>query len=104
MHTVMGKRQEVTVVEIQESEAKQWSVNGNPLSSADATGAYVDIKVTEGTNTSEEKAKIIAATIDMLNDVIGVMQEACYVVVDSISANSWGYNGKTQKARSSLAP
>ena len=103
MHAVMGKRQEVTVVQIQESDAKQWAVNGKVLSPADASEAYVDIKVTDGTNSSEEKAEMIAATVDMLNDVVGVMQEACYVVIDCIPANSWGYSGKTQAARSSLA-
>lgn len=103
MHTVMGKRKEVTVVQIQESESKGWSVNGKPLSPSGVPEAYVNIKVTDGTNSSEEKAEMIAATVDMLNEVVGPMQEACYVVIDCIPADSWGYNGKTQAARSSLA-
>jgi len=35
----------------------------------------------------------------MLQDIVGTMQEACYVVIDDISADSWGYNGKTQAMR-----
>lgn len=103
MHTVMGKRKEVTVVQIQESESKRWSVNGKPLSPSGAPEAYVNIKVTDGTNSPEEKAEMIGATVDMLNEVVGPMQEACYVVIDCIPADSWGYNGKTQAARSRLA-
>lgn len=99
MKAIMGKRQEVTVVHIQESAPHFWSINASVLSSNDPVGAYVDIKVTEGTNTPDEKAKMILETICMLQDIVGVMQEACYVVIDDIPANSWGYNGKTQAER-----
>jgi 4-oxalocrotonate tautomerase len=95
----MGKRREVTVVHIQESEPQQWSTNAIPVAAGKPISAYVDIKVTDGTNTSEEKAEMISQTVKMLGDVVGTIQEACYVVIDDISADSWGYNGKTQAAR-----
>ncbi|MCG8427915.1 MAG: tautomerase family protein [Chromatiales bacterium] len=99
MNTIMGKRREVTVVHIEESEPQQWSTNAQPLTAHEPTGAYVDIKVTDGTNTPEEKAEMISQTVKMLKDIVGTIQEACYVVIDDIPANSWGYNGKTQAAR-----
>ena len=99
MNTVMRKRREVTVVHIQESEPQQWSTNSIPLTTKSPVGAYVDIKVTDGTNTVEEKAEMISQTVNMLKDVVGIIQEACYVVIDDLPADSWGYNGKTQAAR-----
>jgi len=99
MNTVMGKQPEVAVVNIQESESQQWSVNTAPITEKDPIAAYVDIKITDGTNTPEEKAEMISQTIKMLQDIVGNTQEACYVVIDDIPANSWGYNGKTQAAR-----
>ncbi len=99
MNTVMKKQPKVTVVNIQESDPRQWSVNANQLTAKEPTGAYVDIKVTDQTNTPEEKAEMISKTVKMLQDVVGIIQEACYVVIDDISADSWGYNGKTQAAR-----
>lgn len=99
MNTIMGKRREVTVVHLQEDEPKHWATNAIGLNVKDSTGAYVDIKITDGTNTSEEKSEMIFQTVKMLQDVVGMIQEACYVVVDDIPANSWGYNGKTQAAR-----
>jgi len=99
MNTVMGKRPEVTVVHIQESEPHLWAVNASALGTDDPVGAYVDIKVTEGTNTPEEKAEMLSETVKMLQEIAGVIQEACYVVIDDIPANSWGYNGKTQAQR-----
>lgn len=99
MNTVLGKRREVTVVHIQESEPQQWSTNAVQLSPNEPIGAYVDIKVTDGTNTPEEKAEMISKTVGMLKDVVGTTQEACYVVIDDVPANSWGYDGITQAAR-----
>jgi len=99
MNQVMGKNPEVTVVHIMESEQDNWSVNSLTLSKDNPIGAYVDIKITEGTNTSEEKSKMIEETVLMLESTVGAIQEACYVVIHDISANSWGYNGKTQQAR-----
>jgi 4-oxalocrotonate tautomerase len=99
MNTVMKKNPEVTVVQVQESDPQQWSVNANQLTALEPTGAYVEIKVTDQSNTREEKAKMISETAKMLQDVAGIVQKACYVVIDDISADSWGYNGKTQAAR-----
>ena len=103
MNTVMGKRREVTVVHIQESEAQQWSTNALPLATDEPVAAYVDVKITAGTNTPEEKAELISQTVKMLQDVVGTIQEACYVVIDDIPANSWGYNGVTQAERAASA-
>ena len=104
MNTVMRKRPEVAVVHIQESESQQWSVNSTSIAAKDPVAAYVDIKVTDGTNSPSEKAEMISQTVKMLQDVVGIIQEACYVVIDDIPADSWGYNGKTQaeRARSKL--
>ncbi len=102
MNTIMGKRPEVTVVHIQESEPHFWSTYGSSLGEQDPIGAYVDIKITEGSNTPEEKAVMIAETVKMLKENVGAIQEACYVVIDEIPANAWGYDGKTQAERASL--
>lgn len=99
MDRIMGKRREVTTVHIQESAPHLWATNAVKLTPEDPIGAYVDIKVTEGTNTPQEKTEMLLETTKMLQDVVGVIQEACYIVIHDIPANSWGYNGKTQAAR-----
>ncbi len=101
MNTVMRKRPEVAVVHIQESESQQWSVNSTSIAAEDPVAAYVDIKVTDGTNSPSEKAEMISQNVKMLQDVVGIIPEACYVVIDDIPADSWGYNGKTQAERAS---
>jgi len=99
MNSVMGKRRDVTVVHIEESQPGSWATNATALNAEAPVGAYVDIKVTQGTNSAEEKAQMLHDTVAMLKEVVGTVQEACYVVIDEIPGDSWGYNGKSQAAR-----
>jgi len=99
MNTIMGKKRVVTVVHIDESVAQNWSVNGRSLTPVDARPAYVDIKITEGTNNAAQKSEMIRTTAQMLKDVLGAVQEAAYVVIDDVAGDSWGYNGRTQADR-----
>jgi len=102
MNSVMGKRKEVTVVRTQQSSSQHWSVNSKALTGTDPIAAYVDIKITKGTNTSAEKSEMITKVVQMLQSIVGATQEACYVVIDEIPASSWGYNGITQHKRSTF--
>lgn len=104
MEKLMGKRREVTVVSIGEFPKSNWAVNGAVLREPDAPGAYMEIKVTQGTNTAPEKAAMIAASIAMLKDVVGDVQTASYVVIHEIAADAWGYDGLIQAQRGVRKP
>lgn len=99
MATVMRKNRAVTVVSIEEAQASHWALAGHALGPVDPPAAYVEIKVTAGTNTPEEKAAMIAETKAALNAAVGKLQTATYVVIHDIAADSWGYDGVTQAAR-----
>ncbi len=49
-----------------------------------------------------EKTEIIKQIIELLKETIGTLQEASYVIIDEITASSWGYNGLTQAKRFNL--
>ena len=99
MVTVMRKRREVTVVSIEEADPSRWAVAGRTLNVVDHPVAYVEIKVTAGSNTPEEKTAMVAETMATLKSVVGKIQTATYVVIHDIAADSWGYDGLTQAAR-----
>lgn len=99
MGTVMKKRREVTVVSLEEADPSHWAVGGRALNAAAHRAAYVEIKVTAGTNTPEEKAVMVAETVAALKSIVGAIQTATYVVIHDIAADSWGYDGVTQAAR-----
>ena len=96
MVDIMRKRPEVTAVLVDVAEPGNWTVGGEPVPVA----AHLDVKVTRGTNTHEEKARFVAAVAAMFRQVLGPdLPIATYVVVDEIEADAWGYDGVTQEER-----
>ena len=55
MAEVLRKKAELTAVLIEHVPATSWTVGGKPVSAA----AHLDVKVTEGTNTAEEKGLFV---------------------------------------------
>lgn len=95
----LGKRAEVTAVMIDQLPAEHWYVAGREVERATA---WLEISITAGTNTSEEKATFIDAAFAELEHQLGrgqALQPATYVLVRELPATDWGYGGKTQLAR-----
>ncbi|MEW8393622.1 MAG: hypothetical protein AB2651_17725 [Candidatus Thiodiazotropha sp.] len=98
MAQVLAKRPAVTAVLVQSLPATSWSIGGSALDGGQR-GAQMEIMITAGTNSAEEKAVMIGAAYGMLDDLLGPLPEASYVVIHEIPADAWGYGGMTQKAR-----
>ena len=99
MHEVMGKRVDVTSVRVEEVSGHRWAIGGVLVGEGGSAAAHMDIKVTAGTNTANEKAEMVAAGYRLMQDVLGTIYEACYVVIHELSADAWGFGGQTQAAR-----
>jgi 4-oxalocrotonate tautomerase len=96
MASVMRKNAELTSVLVEVVPLQAWSIGARPTPAA----AHLDVKVTQGTNSPEEKERFIAEATALLRDVIGdALPVATYVVVDDVPADAWGYGGLTQDAR-----
>jgi len=102
-HTVdlLGKRRELTALTISVTPEGQWFVGGAPLP---GQSYQLDIKVTDGTNTADEKAHFIAQVHTTLEALLGPMAPASYVVVHDVDGRAWGYQGRTQAARRQARP
>ena len=96
---LLGKRAEVTVVAIEDLPAARWFIGG---SEPRRPTAFLEVNVTAGTNTPDEKAAFVAAAFAELQRQLapgGALEEASYVVVREVAATDWGYGGHTQRAR-----
>ncbi len=96
---VLGKRREVTAVTVESLPASHWFVAGQPATRATA---QLQIHITAGTNTAEQKARFIAAAFALLQRELapnGALEPASYVQVRELPASDWGYGGRTQSAR-----
>ena len=92
----LGKREEVTAVLVEELVGTRWFIGGKTPA---RPTARLEISITAGTNTPEEKQEFVAAAYRQLREHLGGLEEASYVVVRELPASDWGYGGKTQAAR-----
>ncbi len=96
MADVLRKKSELTAVLVEQAAFAAWAVGGNEVAAA----AHLDMKVTEGTNTTEEKSRFIGGAMEMFRSVLG--KDLCpvaYVVVHEIPKDAWGWDGLTQAHR-----
>lgn len=103
MTNVMGKKAELTSVRIEPAESFCWGLGGELVSDRQNRAAHMDIKVTDGTNSDEQKAAMVEAGHGLLAKVLGSLPEATYVVIHDLPGGNWGYAGKTQAARAQSA-
>lgn len=92
----MRKNVELTSVLVEVVPLDGWSIGGQPAPIA----AHLDVKVTQGTNSSEEQETFIAEATALLREVMGhALPVPTCVVVDEIPADAWGYDGLSQERR-----
>jgi len=96
MAEVMGKRAEVTVIEIVRCDPARWFAAGRPVA---GPAAYADIKITRGTNTEAQKAALLADFYTMLGRALGPLAAPNYVVIHEVAGTDWGYDGLPQAGR-----
>ncbi|WP_341891465.1 tautomerase family protein [Variovorax sp. YR752] len=95
----LGKRADVTAVLIDDVDPQRWHIGGRALQQA---SAWLEICITAGTNTAEQKAAFIADAHAELQRQLagnGTLAPASYVIVHELPASDWGYGGVTQRAR-----
>ena len=96
---ILGKRPEVTAVVIEVLPTGRWFVGGQAI---ERPTALLEISITAGTNTTEQKAAFIEAAHAELQRQLaddGAFEEASYVTVRELPATDWGYAGRSQRAR-----
>src|SRR6187402_2828990 len=94
--SVLGKKRDVTAITIQFIEADSWVIAGKPLTEHKKSSFYMDIKVTDETNTKDEKARYIAEVFAGFARILGEVHEESYIYVEDVRAASYGYGGRTQ--------
>jgi 4-oxalocrotonate tautomerase len=97
---VLHKNPDVTVVMIDDLPVARYLVAGRD---AAQPIACLEISITAGTNTADEKAQFIRQAYAELQRQLGSsghgLHEASYVTVRELPATDWGYGGLTQAAR-----
>ena len=98
-HRVLGKKKEVTAIAIEYVDHDCWLVGGHLLSEQGKNSFYFDIKITDETNTKDEKARYIKEAFEGFERILGNLHVESYIYVQDVRATSYGYGGRTQEYR-----
>jgi 4-oxalocrotonate tautomerase len=96
---VLHKKREVTSIAIDYVDPADWIVGGRSLAEQERSSVYFDIKITDETNTKEEKAEYIRQAFDGFSRLLGDLHDESYIYVQDVRAAAYGYGGKTQEFR-----
>ena len=96
---ILGKKKEVTSIAIEYVDHDSWFVGGELLSESGKNSFYFDIKITDETNTKDEKAQYIKEAFEGFEGILGNLHDESYIYVQDVRAASYGYGGKTQEYR-----
>jgi 4-oxalocrotonate tautomerase len=96
---LLKKKRELTAVAVEYVDPVSWFIAGVPLADTKQRSFYLDIKVTGGANTKDEKAVYIARVFSALEAILGAVHPASYAVIHEVDADAWGYQGRTQEFR-----
>jgi 4-oxalocrotonate tautomerase len=55
---------------------------------------YVNVRMTRGGVTADQKAQVVAEITQTLQRVLGKRPEHTHVVIDEVDAENWGFDGK----------
>ena len=97
--TILGKDPKVTAVIVTRVPSDDWFCGGKSLTEEWLASFWLDIHVTEGTNTKDEKTAFIAAVFESMEKLLGPLHEESYAHVHEVRDDSYGYGGLTQGRR-----
>ena len=97
--TFLNNDPKVTAIIVQRVEAEDWFAGGNSLADQGLASVWLDIHVTEGNKTKDEKAKFIAEAFKAMGKLLGPLHQESYIHVHEVRGDAYGYGGLTQERR-----
>lgn len=96
---ILGKKRGVTAITIDFVDHECWIIGGLSLNDQNRNSFYFDIKITDETNTKDEKELYIKEAFSGFEKILGNLHEKSYIYVQDVRAASYGYGGFTQEYR-----
>lgn len=96
---ILGKNPAVTAIAIDYVDPRDWVAGGQTLAEQHKASFYFDVKITDETNTKDEKARYVAEAFAAFAKLLGDLHEESYIYVQDVRADAYGYGGRTQEWR-----
>jgi 4-oxalocrotonate tautomerase len=100
---ILGKKRELTAVSVETIAPQRWTLGGVPLDGQPVRTFFLEVIVSDGTNSEAEMAEYIARAYAALEALWGPLAPASYIAIHQHPAHAWGYQGRTQASRARTA-
>jgi 4-oxalocrotonate tautomerase len=95
---ILRKDPKVTAIIVKSVDAADWFAGGRSLAEQSLASFWLDVHVSEGTNTKDEKAAYLAALFQRMGELLGPLHEESYAHVDEVKG------GDTRERNHGCAP
>ena len=96
---ILQKDAALTSIAIAHVDPAHWYIGGATLSQQRKNSFFLDIVITDETNTATQKAAYIDAVFNAMGELLGELHEVSYIHVHDARPAAWGYGGLTQQFR-----
>jgi 4-oxalocrotonate tautomerase len=96
---ILHKHPKVTAIIVKSVDAADWFAGGKSLAEQNLASYWLDIHVSEGTNTKDEKAVYLAAMFKRMGELLGPLHNESYLHVDEVKGDGYGFGGLSQERR-----
>jgi 4-oxalocrotonate tautomerase len=96
---ILHKDPKVTAIIVKSVDAADWFAGGKSLADQKLASYWLDIHITEGTNTKDEKAAYLAAMFKRMGELLGPLHNESYLHVDEVKSDAYGFGGLSQERR-----
>ncbi len=96
---ILNKKPALISIAISYIDPVHWIVGGETLAVQKKSSVYLDIKITDETNSKSEKAAFIKAVFKSFEGLLGDLHHESYIYVEDVRATAYGYGGLTQEYR-----
>lgn len=96
---ILGKQKDVTAIVVEFIDPDTWFVGGELLSRSGKNSFTLEIKITDETNTKNEKAHYIQEVFSGFQQILGSLHEESYIHINDVRAAGYGFGGLTQEFR-----
>ena len=96
---ILHKDPKVTAIVLKSVDAADWFAGGKSLAEHKLASYWIDIHVSEGTNSKDEKAAYLAEMFKRMGELLGPLHEETYLHVDEVKGDAYGFGGLTQERR-----
>jgi 4-oxalocrotonate tautomerase len=86
---ILKKKRELTAVAIEYVAPTEWFIAGAVVADRSLGTFHLDIKVTEGTNTKDEKGAYVSRVFAAIEQIVGPIAAASYIVVHDVRGDCW---------------